>query len=178
MGSDKINSWLTLGANLGVLVGIILILMELNQNAALTRAQMVQSRADNLIGSYETRMHSEFWPEIRAKQRAAASTVDWLDSLDPVEYERVQYLYFREVNDIRSQYYMHLEGLMPEEIWQEATRGQIVRMMYIRDAMQIGCNTDTSFNKLLNQIAAEEGAPECEGRDPQTSIYFGTSEKN
>ena len=171
MGSDKINSWLTLGANLGVLVGIILILMELNQNAALTRAQMVQSRADNLIGSYETRMHSEFWPAIRAKQRAAASTVDWLESLDPVEYERVQYLYFREINDIRSQYYMYLEGLMPEEIWQEATRGQIVRLMYMRDAMQIGCNPDTAINKVLNQIAAEEGAPECERRDPGASIY-------
>jgi hypothetical protein len=39
MDSNKINRWLTLGANLGVLVGIILILIELNQNATMMRGQ-------------------------------------------------------------------------------------------------------------------------------------------
>ncbi len=39
MDSNKINRRLTLGANLGVLVGIILILIELNQNATMMRGQ-------------------------------------------------------------------------------------------------------------------------------------------
>ena len=39
MDSDRINRWLTLGANLGVLVGIILLVIELNQNRDLMRAQ-------------------------------------------------------------------------------------------------------------------------------------------
>ncbi len=111
MDTDRLNRWLTLGANLGVLTGIILIIIELNQNADLMRAQMVQSRADNLVNSYEVRMHSDYWPEIASKQRAAGSYEDWIDTLTPNEYERVRYLYFREINDIRSQYYMYHEGL-------------------------------------------------------------------
>lgn len=38
MDAEKVNRWLTLGANLGVLVGIVLILTELNQNSELMRA--------------------------------------------------------------------------------------------------------------------------------------------
>ena len=161
MDTDRLNRWLTLGANLGVLTGIILIIIELNQNADLMRAQMVQSRADNLVSSYEIRMHSDYWPEISAKRRAAASADDWIGSLTPSEYERVRYLYLRELNDIRSQYYMYQEGLLPQEIWDEATRGQIVRMMRLERALKWGCNPDSEFNTVLNRIASEEGVPEC-----------------
>ncbi len=47
MDSDHINRWLTLGANLGVLVGIILLVIELNQNRDLMRAQ---TRNDLSVG--------------------------------------------------------------------------------------------------------------------------------
>ena len=33
MKAAKLNRWLTLGANLGVLVGIFLLIAELNQNS-------------------------------------------------------------------------------------------------------------------------------------------------
>ena len=39
MDSDRLNRWLTLGANLGVLVGIVLLLLELDQNRKLMRAK-------------------------------------------------------------------------------------------------------------------------------------------
>ena len=39
MESERLNRWLTLGANLGVLVGILLLVFELNQNRDLVRAQ-------------------------------------------------------------------------------------------------------------------------------------------
>ena len=123
MDSDRLNRWLTLGANVGVLVGIILLIVEIGQNTDMLRAQIVQSRADNLVSSNEIRMHSEFWPKIRVKQRNTATYSEWVASLEPEEYERVQFLYFREINDIRGQYYMYLEGLLPQEIWDEATKG-------------------------------------------------------
>ncbi len=43
MDSDKANRWLTLGANIGVLIGIILLVVELDQNREMIRAQ---SRSD------------------------------------------------------------------------------------------------------------------------------------
>lgn len=39
MDSDRLNKWLTLGANVGVLVGIILLIVELGQNRDMMRAQ-------------------------------------------------------------------------------------------------------------------------------------------
>jgi len=43
MESDQVNRWLTLGANIGVLTGIILLVVELDQNREMIRAQ---SRSD------------------------------------------------------------------------------------------------------------------------------------
>ena len=39
MKSDQLNRWLTLGANVAVLVGIVLLLVELSQNREMMRAQ-------------------------------------------------------------------------------------------------------------------------------------------
>lgn len=39
MESDRLNRWLTLCANIGVLIGIVLLLIELNQNQEIARAQ-------------------------------------------------------------------------------------------------------------------------------------------
>ena len=49
MDSDKINKWLTLGANLGVLVGIFLLVLEINQNTLLMRAQNFNDRTSQGI---------------------------------------------------------------------------------------------------------------------------------
>jgi hypothetical protein len=43
MDSDKVKKWITLGANLGVLIGIFLLIVELQQNREMMRAQ---TRAD------------------------------------------------------------------------------------------------------------------------------------
>lgn len=40
MNMDRLNRWLTLAANIGVLIGMILLLMELNQNQEIARAQI------------------------------------------------------------------------------------------------------------------------------------------
>ncbi len=45
MKADAVNRWLTLGANLGVLVGIILLIAELNQNSVLMSGQIFNERA-------------------------------------------------------------------------------------------------------------------------------------
>ncbi len=41
MDMDWLNSWITLGANIGILVGLILVGYEIRQNSSLVRAQIV-----------------------------------------------------------------------------------------------------------------------------------------
>ena len=38
MDSDRLNRWLTLGANVGVLIRIILLVVELDQNRDMVRS--------------------------------------------------------------------------------------------------------------------------------------------
>ena len=46
--TERLNQWLTLAANLGVLLGLIVLIIEVRQNAALTRAAMDQQKNDFL----------------------------------------------------------------------------------------------------------------------------------
>lgn len=50
MRADSVNRWLTLGANFGVLIGIIVLLTELNQNSTMMRAQTRNEVTAGLIG--------------------------------------------------------------------------------------------------------------------------------
>ena len=168
MDSDKINRWLTLGANLGVLGGIALILIELDQNADLMRAQMVQERANHLVEKYDAIIHSEFWPKIAAMQANADNRGNWVSSLSAEDYQRVLHTYYREINDIRNQHYQYHQGYLPQEIWDAASRGQITRMILLAKALNrpeslIG---DTEFHAHLRSIAAEENLPipDADGR--------------
>lgn len=48
MDSDRLNSWLSLGANIGVLVGIIFLAVEIRQNSDLARLQFAEDRITTL----------------------------------------------------------------------------------------------------------------------------------
>ena len=50
--TDRLNRWLTLAANVGVIVGLIVLIVEVRQNANLTRAQMETGR-NNLLAQIE-----------------------------------------------------------------------------------------------------------------------------
>lgn len=52
MDPDRINRWLTLIANFGVLVGIGLLLVELDQNDKTMRNSALQERNNQLLGIY------------------------------------------------------------------------------------------------------------------------------
>ncbi len=67
MDTDKLNSWLALAANLGVLVGIVFVVIEVRQNSEITRAQMTQSRADTAILLASEWGNSDYMPAIAEK---------------------------------------------------------------------------------------------------------------
>ena len=50
MDTDRLNKWLTLGANFGVLVGIMLLIMEIDQNRQAIQAQTRNDIAQGAIG--------------------------------------------------------------------------------------------------------------------------------
>ena len=98
MDSDRLNRWLTLGANLGVLIGLALLVVEIRQGNQLALAKIEQTRSDSLLSwrrewvTNEQIMEmivarravlpmSEFQPMSVAEKQAA--TESFLKELDP-----------------------------------------------------------------------------------------------
>jgi hypothetical protein len=67
MNSEKINSWLSLAANIGVVVGLLLLIVEINQNTEMMRSQMNQLRADSAMSQQHAYFNSEHLPAIMTK---------------------------------------------------------------------------------------------------------------
>ena len=56
MDSDRLNLWLTLAANLAVLVGLVLLVIEINQNNEIMRAQTRSGITGAIIDNIEMYM--------------------------------------------------------------------------------------------------------------------------
>jgi len=83
MNAGKINSWLSLGANLGVVLGLILLIFEISQNTEMMRAQINKSRTDTAISEQQAVYNSEFMPEVIDKVRGGEE----LSALDLIRYQ-------------------------------------------------------------------------------------------
>lgn len=90
MDTNKLNKWLSLVANVGVLLGLILVAFELQQNSELMRVQINQARADAAMVSNEHSFNSDYIPRIIAKIDSGGelSAEEWIRYVD----------YFRAMN--------------------------------------------------------------------------------
>ena len=68
MNSGKLNNWLSLGANIGVVIGLVLLIIEIGQNTDMMRAQINQARTDTAISEQEELFNSDYLPAILAKR--------------------------------------------------------------------------------------------------------------
>ena len=96
MKPDSINRWLTLGANFGVLIGIILLLVELNQNATIMKAQISNERASQAIDLFLSIAESQELSSIDARLNASGFPGDprAIESLNPIEQHQYK-MYLR-----------------------------------------------------------------------------------
>lgn len=106
MKTEKLNSWLTLGANVGVLIGLILLVFELRQNSDLMRAQMSQSRSETSRSGLQAAYNSEYIPAVMIKVR----NQEGLTSEEDFRYR----LYLRSIHRNQENILWQVnQGLMP-----------------------------------------------------------------
>ena len=67
MDADSVNKWLTLSANIGVVIGLVLLTIEIGQNTEMMRAQINQSRTDTALAEQHATYNSDHMPAILAK---------------------------------------------------------------------------------------------------------------
>lgn len=104
MTADTLNRWLTLVANIGVLIGIVLLLMELNQNELNMRAQ---TRTDLSNGIIEILHVSASNPQLASLIRRADDGEE-LSADELQQYRHRSYALFRYLENIHYQYRLGL----------------------------------------------------------------------
>ncbi len=67
MNAEKVNTWLSLGANVGVVIGLILLIVEIGQNTDMMRAQINQSRTDTALVQQYSMSDTDYIAPIIAK---------------------------------------------------------------------------------------------------------------
>ena len=119
MNADNVNRWLILGANIGVLVGLILLIVELDQNSDLARAQIHQSRFDNFETFKVAIANSENLLPVLAKFRAAGGPADLsaLQELTQTERERLRQYWDGRIGGYDNLHYQHKQGFLDEEFY-------------------------------------------------------------
>jgi hypothetical protein len=88
--ADSVNPWLALGANIGVLIGIILLLVELDQNATVMKAQISNERAGQGVDLFMAVAQSQDLSRIDAmlQESGFPENTSAISNLSPAEYRQ------------------------------------------------------------------------------------------
>lgn len=110
MDSDKINKWLTLGANIGILVGLALVIFEIRQNSELLRLQFIN---DDLliIADSETPLLGDNPATTMMKSIFSAEEMTYAD------YRIVDAYLTRKMEILVRRYQLGQEGIIDENAW-------------------------------------------------------------
>ena len=112
------HRWLTLGANLGVLVGILLLVVELNQNRTTMRAQTRSELSTGIVDLFVSVAEN---PELASLRRRADREGEQLGPDEAYRYEILTRAFFRYWENVHYQYrqglYDEIEFSRQREAW-------------------------------------------------------------
>ncbi len=117
--TGKLNSWLTLGANIGVLIGLIILVVELDQNNDAVRAQIHQARSDNFESFMVELADTESLHPALTKFRSAGGTRDLssLQKLDADEKARIRTYYQGRLMGYDNLHFQYKNGFVDEDFY-------------------------------------------------------------
>ena len=109
MATEKINSWLIFGANLGVIVGLVLLIIEIRQNTEMMQAQINQSRTEAAQSEQQATYNSDYMPAIMVKRDKG----EQLSDEELLRYEAYMRSFSRNMDN---QLWQYNQGLLGENI--------------------------------------------------------------
>ncbi len=115
MNSDKLNKWLTLGANFGVLVGLIVVVFELQQTQVIMSAESSMQRAQMSRENASLAARNNI-SEIGIKLAAG-------QEITPEELRNATEFADRLLRHYEVMHYQNQIGVLDEEIWNNNADG-------------------------------------------------------
>ena len=155
MNFDKLNQWLSLCANLGVLLGIIFLAVELNQNTSMMKSQTRDAMTDKQMGFYSQILSD---PEVMENYIMLSGYRDEFD-LGPAQAIN---LYRTQLRMWENEWYQYQQGLFEDEefeprlnLWRTALDGPLYIEFWgtVRDTHSPGFRDQ--LDRIIGEIQAE-----------------------
>ena len=149
MNAERASRWLTLLANVGVLLGIALLVVELDQNRDVMRAQMRHQLAAEGVAFLEATSHDGELADIIVR----ANKGEELNEVDMLRYEFRQRAYFRRAEN---SYYQYRQGFFDEDQYLgmvAAWKGYVNRFRSVAEVYCLARPTHSrEFAELMDEL--------------------------
>ena len=107
MQSPKLSEWLSILANVGVLIGIFLLIAEVNHASRLSEAEGHQVRTKDIQELNLQLALSESLADVFVNEKTGG-----IESLTPSEFLRAQAWYSAVLRGMQGQYYQYQQGFL------------------------------------------------------------------
>ncbi len=150
MTSDSINRWASLSANIGVLIGLVFLIVELKQANDLALASAYRSRGEEIQAAMQEIALSADLAEIQVKV-----TTQGLDALDDVETVRYRAWLNAGVFRMQNQFNDYQLGFLDDESYQ-AMLDRAVRVYPTWKKLNILVTNEGFIQTVEASLAGEE----------------------
>jgi hypothetical protein len=148
MDSDKLNRWVSLGANIGVFIGLIFLVVELKQTNDLAEASAYRARGDEIQSALQSVALSADLAEILVKVDA-----EGIDALSAVEAMRYRQYLWAGVFRMQNQFNDYRLGYLDEYSYQ-GMLAEAARRHHLWIELDIPLN-DPEFNRVVEAAVLE-----------------------
>ena len=124
MDFGKLNSWLQVSANIGIVLGLLLVGVQLKQNSDLARIQMLNEESRRVV-DYELEVGGERGAEVWAK------SIEDPENLTLDEVRIMEALLYSFVENLRGTYRLADLGLLEESDWRRRVETEVT--FYLSD---------------------------------------------
>ena len=145
MNREEINDWLSLAANLGVILGLIFLGVQINQSNKITAAATYQARITEIETSFQNAALSDYLPIIYDKLEK-----DGIDSLNSVEIRRIRDWETARIYRMQGQHYQYQQGFLDDSSYTDLVNGAR-SLLPLWDSLDVDIESfDPEFMEALN----------------------------
>ena len=140
------------------MIGLALLIIEINQNSNLVRAQIHQARSDAYVEHTFSLADSEFMAPAYNKFMLAGGPADVsaLDALDPIELARVRWFVLARMGDYDNLFYQYRNGYLDEEFYQSRVAPSSKRLGLLWKEFGLLKSATPSFAAEVDRLLAAD----------------------
>lgn len=158
MNFDKLNRWLQVSANIGIVLGLVLVGLQLRQNSELTRIQLLYEESNRAI-DLETQVVGEQAAEVWAK------SIEAPEDLTLAEIRIMEALLWSFVEQLRGTYRLAALGILSEEDWRSRAESEVTFYLgdrysqaWWRNISTESGNIPEELRRVVDQVIARGGS--------------------